>query len=94
MNVLVNVNVPEHLDVFVPGTFTFKCTSTFTWKSRRFCLASLGESAETSNYKAFYRIVEIYLLVDGRFEPAPRLFGYNFCCISGCSLPAPRGAPS
>jgi hypothetical protein len=29
--VLVNVHVPEHLDVFVPGTFTFRCTSTFTW---------------------------------------------------------------
>jgi hypothetical protein len=27
--VLVNVNVPENVGIFIPGTFTF--TSTFTW---------------------------------------------------------------
>jgi hypothetical protein len=40
--VLVSVHVPEPLDVFVSGTFTFRCTSTFTWKSGGFCPASLG----------------------------------------------------
>ena len=43
MLVLVNVHVPEHLDVVVPGAFMFRCTSTSTstWESGRFCLASL-----------------------------------------------------
>jgi len=29
--VLVNVNVPENVGIFIPGTFTFTFTSTFTW---------------------------------------------------------------
>ena len=29
--VLVNVKVPENVGVFIPGTFTFTVTSTFTW---------------------------------------------------------------
>ncbi len=43
VNVLVNVHVPEQLEVFVSGTFTFKCTSMLTWRSARFCVASLSD---------------------------------------------------
>ena len=31
MNVRVLVNVPENVGIFIPGTFTFTFTSTFTW---------------------------------------------------------------
>ncbi len=31
VRVLVNVNVPENVSIFIPGTVTFTFTSTFTW---------------------------------------------------------------
>jgi len=30
VRVLVNVNVPENVGIFIPGAFTFTFTSTFT----------------------------------------------------------------